>query len=124
MAILFNQDKKVFTLQTKNSAYQMKVIDYDVLLHLYYGRRLEDCDLSYLIQNTDRGFCGNPYEVQHDRTFSLDYFPQEYPCFGIGDYRGDCVRIINPDGSNAVDYRYRSYRIEKGKYSLEGMPAF
>lgn len=123
MAILFNQNTKVFTLQTKNSAYQMKVIDYGVLIHLYYGKRLEDCDLSYLIQRSDRGFCGNPYEMQHDRTFSLDYFPQEYSCFGIGDYRSDAVRVINGDGSNAVDYRFSSYRIEPGKYRLEGMPS-
>ena len=124
MAILFNQETKVFTLQTKNSAYQMKVADYGVLLHLYYGKRIDDCDLSYLIQRTDRGFCGNPYELQTDRTFSLDYFPQEYSCFGIGDYRTDCVKIINANGSCAVDYRYHSYRIEEGKYSLEGLPAF
>ncbi len=124
MAILFNQETQVFTLQTKNSAYQMKVADYGVLLHLYYGKRIDDCDLSYLIQRTDRGFCGNPYEMQTDRTFSLDYFPQEYSCFGIGDYRTDCVKIINANGSCAVDYRYHSYRIEEGKYSLQGLPAF
>ena len=40
MAILFNQETQVFTLQTKNSAYQMKVADYGVLLHLYYGKRM------------------------------------------------------------------------------------
>ena len=123
MAILLNQETKVFTLQTKTSAYQMKVADYGVLLHLYYGRRIGDCDLSYLIQRTDRGFCGNPYEMQQDRTFSLDYFPQEYSCFGIGDYRTDCVKVINGDGSCAVDYRYRSHRILEGKYALEGLPA-
>lgn len=122
MAILFNQDTQVFTLQTKNSAYQMKVTDYGVLLHLYYGKRIDDCDLSYLIQRTDRGFCGNPYELQMDRTFSLDYFPQEYSCFGIGDYRADSVKIINTNGSCAVDYRYYSYRIEDGKYGLDGLP--
>ncbi len=123
MAILFNHETQVFTLQTLNSAYQMKVAEYGVLLHLYYGRRIDDCDLSYLIQRTDRGFCGNPYEMRQDRTFSLDYFPQEYSCFGIGDYRADCVKIINADGSCAVDYRYRSYQIKKGKYTLDGLPA-
>ena len=123
MAILFNHETQVFTLQTLNSAYQMKVAEYGVLLHLYYGRRIDDCDLSYLIQRTDRGFCGNPYEMRQDRTFSLDYFPQEYSCFGIGDYRADCVKIINADGSCAVDYRYRSYQIKKGKYTLDVLPA-
>lgn len=124
MAIIFNSETQVFTLQTENSAYQMKVTDYGVLLHLYYGKKIGDCDLSYLIQRTDRGFCGNPYELQRDRTFSLDYFPQEYSCFGIGDYRTDSVKIVNANGSCAVDYRYRSHRTEAGKYRLEGLPAF
>lgn len=123
MAVLFNQETQVFMLQTQHCAYQMKVAEYGVLLHLYYGQRMDDCDLSYLIQRTDRGFCGNPYEMQQDRTFSLDYFPQEYSCFGIGDYRTDCVKVINSDGSCAVDYRYDSYEIQKGKYGLEGLPA-
>ena len=123
MAILYDEKTQVFTLQTEHSAYQMKVADYGVLLHLYYGKRIDNCDMSYLIQWTDRGFCANPYEAQMDRTFSLDYLPQEYSCYGIADYRPDCIQLVNPDGSCVVDYRYRSHRIEKGKYGLAGLPA-
>ena len=36
MAILINEEKKLFTLNTKNTTYQMKVIDYGYLAHLYY----------------------------------------------------------------------------------------
>ena len=45
MAILINEEKKLFTLNTKNTTYQMKVIDYGYLAHLYYGRKL-DGDMS------------------------------------------------------------------------------
>lgn len=123
MALIYNEETKVFTLQTKHSAYQMKVGSYNVLLHLYYGRRVEDCDMSYLISGQDRGFSGNPYEAGLDRGFSLDLLPQEYPSFGVGDYRTSCIEIVNPDGSNAVDFRYVSHRIYHGKYSLKGLPA-
>ena len=63
MAILINEEKKLFTLNTKNTTYQMKVIDYGYLAHLYYGKKM-DGDMSYVITHYDRGFSGNPYEAQ------------------------------------------------------------
>lgn len=39
----------VFTLQTANSTYQMKISEHGHLLHLYYGNRISDDDVSYLI---------------------------------------------------------------------------
>lgn len=123
MAILYNAETEVFTLQTKSSAYQMKVAEHGVLLHVYYGQKIGEGDLSYLIMRADRGFSGNPYEAGSDRTFSLDCLPLEYPCFGIGDYRTDCIRITHEDGSSSIDFRYKSYEKRQGKYSLEGLPA-
>lgn len=124
MAIVYNEEIKVFNLETEYSTYQMKVGEFGFLLHLYYGEKLEaDSDLSYLIQRADRGFSGNPYEARYDRTFSLDYFPQEYSCFGNGDYRADSIQTIHADGSNVTDLRYKSHKIYPGKYRLPGLPA-
>ena len=52
MAILINEEKKLFTLNTKNTTYQMKVIDYGYLAHLYYGKKM-DGDMSYVITIED-----------------------------------------------------------------------
>ncbi len=124
MAIVYNEKTKVFNLQTERTTYQMKIGEFGFLFHLYYGERLEaDSDLSYLIQRRDRGFSGNPYEAKEDRSFSLDYFPQEYSCFGNGDYRCDSIQTVNGDGSCVTDLRYRSHKIYPGKYSLPGLPA-
>lgn len=123
MAILYSEKTKVFNLQTKSSSYQMKVAEYGVLLHTYYGQKIGDGDLSYLIMRADRGFSGNPYEAGEDRSFSLDCLPLEYPCFGIGDYRTDCIRAIHEDGSNSIDFRYKSHELHRGKYSLKGLPS-
>lgn len=122
MAIIFNDKTRVFTLQTRESAYQMKIGDHGVLLHLYFGKRIPDTDLSYLIVQMDRGFSGNPAEAELDRTFSLDTLPQEYSCFGTGDYRNSCLHVINADGSNAAALRYQSHKIYGGKYRLTGLP--
>ena len=39
MSIIYNQNKNIFTLHTKNTTYQMQVDKYGYLLHLYYGAR-------------------------------------------------------------------------------------
>ena len=86
MAIRIDQDQKLITLHTKNTTYQMAVGAYGQLLHLYYGPRLGG-DMRYLLTYYDRGFSGNPYEADCDKTYSMDALPQEYPCFGNGDFR-------------------------------------
>ena len=68
MAILSNETKSIFTLQTDHSMYQMKVDAYGVLLHTYYGEKGTPFDLSYLITYADHGFSGNPYEAGDERT--------------------------------------------------------
>lgn len=62
MAILFQQDEKIFTLQTKQTAYQMKIDDFGYLLHLYYGGKISG-SMDYLLTYYDRGFSGNPYDA-------------------------------------------------------------
>ena len=86
MAIIIDQEQKLITLHTKNTTYQMGVGNYGQLLHLYYGKRLTG-DMRYLLTYYDRGFSGNPYEAECDKTYSMDALPQEYPCFGNGDFR-------------------------------------
>ncbi len=74
MAILFQQDEKIFTLQTKQTAYQMKIDDFGYLLHLYYGGKISG-SMDYLLTYYDRGFSGNPYDAGSDRTYSMDVLP-------------------------------------------------
>ena len=71
MAIRIDQDQKLITLHTKNTTYQMAVGAYGQLLHLYYGPRLGG-DMRYLLTYYDRGFSGNPYEADCDKTYSMD----------------------------------------------------
>lgn len=122
MAIKYNQESGVFQLDTKSTSYQFQADEYGVLLHLYYGKKVEG-DMTYLIQKYDTGFSGNPYDTDRDRTYSLDTLPQEFPSFGVGDFRTDCVEIKQADGSRAADFRYVSHRVEAGAMKLAGMPS-
>ena len=121
--ISFQEDTKVFTLHTKTSMYQMQVGQFGTLLHLYYGVELGDTWVAHGIVNLDRGFSGNPYEADRDRTFSLDVLPQEYTAEGNGDYRIQGIEAEHEDGSHILQLKYDSYQIRKGKYALAGMPA-
>ena len=122
--IIYNEQAKTYTLHSKNTTYQMKVWDYGVLLHAYYGPRLRDGDLSCLLRRKDRGFSPNPNEAGGSRTFSLDTFPQEYSTCGVGDYRLPSIELELPSGSRTADLRYVGGEVRRGKYGLEGLPAF
>lgn len=122
MAIEYREKQGLFSLHTDNSTYQMQVGKFGHLLHLYYGRKVTD-NMDYLLSYYDRGFSGNPYEAEDDRTYSMDSLPQEYPVWGNGDFRSVCLSVMNADGSYSCDLRYKGYKIEKGKYGIPGLPA-
>lgn len=121
--IKYHEKTKVFLLNTLNSSYQMQVRDYHTLLHLYYGAAVGEEEITHRIVCRDRGFSGNPYEAGNDRTFSLDTLPQEYTAYGNGDYRINGLEILSDDGSDIAQLKFDSYKIKKGKYSLNGLPA-
>ena len=100
----------------------MQVDRYGFLLHLYYGKKTDGC-MDYLLTYYDRGFSGNPYDAGEDRTYSMDTLPQEFPCYGNGDFRSTAFAVENADGSMSCDLRYKSHKIRDGKYNLEGLPA-
>lgn len=122
MGIIYCEKDRTFTLQTKNTTYQMQVDRYGFLLHLYYGKKTDTC-MDYLLTYYDRGFSGNPYDAGEDRTYSMDTLPQEFPCYGNGDFRSTAFAVENADGSMSCDLRYKSHTIRDGKYNLEGLPA-
>ena len=122
MGIIYCEKDRIFTLQTKNTTYQIQVDRYGFLLHLYYGKKTDGC-MDYLLTYYDRGFSGNPYDAGEDRTYSMDTLPQEFPCYGNGDFRSTAFAVENADGSMSCDLRYKSHTIFDGKYNLEGLPA-
>ncbi|MBQ9628800.1 MAG: alpha-galactosidase [Synergistaceae bacterium] len=122
MAIRFDEGKRIFTLTTGNTTYQMQADSYGYLLHLYYGIKTEgftDWELTY----ADRGFSGSPYDLGKDRTYSLDALPQEFPVQGTGDYRSPMLIVSDSEGTYGADLRYAGHEIKQGKYSLSGLPA-
>ena len=122
--IVYHEPSRTYTLHTKHTTYQLAVHPTGVVQHVYYGPRLRDCDLTGLLRYADRGFSPNPEEAGADRTFSLDTTPQEYSTCGVGDFRLPAIEFELPCGSRTADLRYARGEIRRGKYALEGLPAF
>ncbi len=121
MSILVKE--RLFTLNTAGSTYQFAADARGILRHLYYGARVDGTDFSYLVQQRDRGFSGNPADAGDDRTLSFDTLPLEYPVYGCGDYRESCLAVFHSDGSRGLDLRFENYRIARGKTALPNLPA-
>ena len=122
MAITVQENGRLFTINTRNTTYQMKADRYGVLLHLYYGRRTEG-SMEYLLTYADRGYACNIYDTGKDRTYSLDFLPQEFPTSGTGDMRSPALILEYGNGIDACDFRFDHYTVRDGKYGLKGLPA-
>lgn len=123
MSIIFDEKTKIFYLESKNSSYIFQISEIGHLLHLHYGNRIANDDISYLYKETPvrTGFCTVPYGSPN--TYSLSSLPQEFSTDGVGDCRYSSVIIKNNDGSTAFDGRYVSHKIYSGKYKLDGLPS-
>lgn len=105
MGIRFDSDKKIFTLTTRDTMYQMQIGPVGHLLHLYYGPKTDDC-FDYLQLPRDCGFSPNPYDHQQGRGWSLDTKAQEYSSQHTGDYRVCSLALETDTGISGTDLRY------------------
>ncbi len=123
MSITYLENSGIISIDTKSSTYQMRIGQHGFLQHLYYGSRIGHEDMSYLYRDYDRACAGNPDDVYPSRRISFDTMPQEYPGYGVGDFRVNAISVRNADGSYGADFRYVGHEIIKGKYSFEGLPS-
>ena len=122
MGIIYNEEKKIFKLDTPNTSYVMGLADsFGYLLHYYYGKKLCSEDVAYLGRTWENPY--TPEKNMRDKLSFLDCVPMEYPTGGIGDFREHCLEIETVGGHNAVELGYKSHVIEKGKKPLAGLPA-
>lgn len=114
MSIFFDANKRIFHLQGKSFSLCLYVDDEGRLLNLYWGGRLPDGDVRYLLD----GFWGGAsFDLPSSR------LPEEIPTRGTGYYGLPAVCAVNAQGDDVVKLRYRKHEIRAGKRRLEGLPA-
>lgn len=120
--IKFNEESRIFKLDSKNTSYVFGIDDDNkYLIHYYYGKRIEDDNVRYL----SRLYEGNvlPSKNARDKNSFLDFAPFEFPTGGIGDFRNHALEIETEEGYNSCELSYKSHTVRKGKKALEGLPA-
>ena len=121
MAVQFNEDKKIFRLDTETSTYLMGLTPEGYLGHIYYGDRLYQAAENYMLRMEEPPY--TPSVNKREKSSFLDSFPMEYPTGGIGDYRESCLNIRNEAGQMGCEIHYVSHEIYNGKKALKGLPA-
>jgi alpha-galactosidase len=121
MSIIYEASTGIFHLKFKDTSYIFQVTDHGYLSHLYWGKKIQSSNLSYLARNVHRGFTATP--DSNDKSFSLDTLRQEYPSFGTSDFRHPAYQVQLENGSTISNLRCDSFRIKQGKPSLPGLPA-
>lgn len=118
--IQFFEQEGLFHLKTTEFSYVMQVLENDILVHRYFGKKVNQFSSSNKITYLDRAFSPSP--ISGNRTFSLDTLSMEYSSNGLGDFRAAAIEVRNEFGT-ALDLRYQAHRIFKGKKKLLDLPA-
>ena len=116
----FQENMSLFHIKSGQFSYIMQILENGLLVHRYFGKRIEHFSSDNKITYLDRAFSPNP--TSKDRTFSFDTLPLEYSSNGLGDFRTSAIEVRNEKGV-ALDLRYQAHRIFKGKKVLAGLPA-
>ena len=122
MGIKYYDKERIWKLDTKASSYIIGVVDEEAFVgHIYYGKKVDQHDLEYLMRIDEPPFV--PSKNNRDRVSFYDSFPMEYPTHGLGDYRETSLQVRTKDGHTACQLRYISHEIIKGKPELTGLPS-
>ncbi len=122
MQIGYHEKNRVFKIDTEHTSYCIGIVDEENFLgHIYYGRKLAEDDLVYLMRTDEAPYV--PSRNNRERTSFLDTFPMEYTGHGLGDYREGTLTVKTLKGHTAVSLSYVSHRIYNGKEALAGLPA-
>lgn len=122
MNIQYRAECRTFKLDTANTSYVIGITDEENFIgHAYYGARISDTDVAYLMRTEEAPFV--PSRNDRDRSSFLDTFPMEYPGNGVGDYRESAIAVLDKNGNTAVNPVYKSHKIYGGKPKIPGLPA-
>ncbi len=122
MGIFYDEQSRSFKLDTKASSYVISVVDDEGFVgHAYYGDKISDTDVRYLLRTDENPFV--PSKNNRERGSFFDAFPTEYPGNNVGDYREGAIAVRCEDNSRAVSLVYAGHRIYAGKPGIKGLPA-
>jgi alpha-galactosidase len=120
MSIRFNEQEKLFHIQTKSTSYIFYISDFNALEHLYYGKKVPDDNVKYIGNRQIYGHVAHEHRDRRDFNTSVQGF--EIAPFNSGDIRTPSV-VYNCNGQlDCNRLRYRSHKIYQGRAPIDGLP--
>ena len=121
MPIIFHKELKEFHLYNKEISYIIHILPNGHVGNLYFGKKIDPYKTyNHLFEGIYRPLAAYVYE--EDNKFSLQNTRQEYPTFGLSDFRKGAFLIKQENGSEISDFKYESHKIIEGKLKLKGVP--
>ncbi len=118
--IYFDKLSDGFILSGKNYSYAMFVNRAGYLQHLYYGKKIGESDLAFLIKTQGEKLSPNPEDINADML--TDCMPSECGFLGRGDFRSATVIAEREDGSVMSSFKYVKHAISGGVARIKGQP--
>ncbi|HFE9701696.1 TPA: alpha-galactosidase [Clostridium perfringens] len=121
MPIIFHKELKEFHLYNKEISYIIHILPNGHVGNLYFGKKINPYKTyNHLFEGIYRPLAA--YVYGGDNKFSLQNTRQEYPTFGLSDFRKGAFLIKQENGSEISDFKYESHKIIEGKLKLKGLP--
>lgn len=118
MSIRFQEEEKIFTLDTCNTRYMFQIVYGKFPVHLYYGAKEKEQPEGF--RNEVISFA--PFYKEHGLSYLPDYCMAEYTGFDSGDYRASALKIRNSNGDAVTILKYQGYQVLPGRVELPGLP--
>lgn len=115
--IYYDEDKKTFTLKTKDTCYVMGILYSKYLFHYHYGT-LTDA-ICYALP-PEVSFSTSPPELDYTG-FSLETLMAEYAYYGTGDFRATSLRLRCRNDESTM-FCYKEHRIYFADYKQSEIP--
>ena len=123
MPIIYDEQNKIFNLQTPNTSYVIGLFKGKVPIHIHYGNRIER---TYKIEDMyDKTFSEVGLTIHNGDDFDVmdEVMPEEFPVYGSGYFGTPAFHAQYEDGSSVSRLYYSGHKIYEGKPQLKGLPS-
>lgn len=122
MEITFHGEKKeIVHIKNETISYVMEIVEEKYLVHRYFGKTIREYRGARQTQYFKRGY--NTEHLLDVPYVSFDDFPFEYPVRGHGDFRIPAFSIMQENGVDYVEPRFKEWHIIEGKPEIQGLPS-
>ncbi|MBE6718320.1 MAG: alpha-galactosidase [Ruminococcaceae bacterium] len=122
MAIFYDEQSKIFYLESKETTYAFGINKLGILEHLYFGKRVGR-DLVFTTYS-EKGRSHAVYVFDEDGVkYDITSIPKEIETPYAGDYYEPSLILEYANGSRRSDLVFEGYEILKEKPKLDGLPS-